>query len=61
MCFEYPLKKEELKEELENRKEAITVRKQVNARMMEAKQALIANMPKHPDSSQEASSSVRYR
>ena len=61
MCYVYSLKKKVLKEELKIRKEAVSVRKQVNAWIMEAKKALITNKPKHPDSSQEASSNVRER
>lgn len=61
MCYAYSLKKRVLKEKLENRKEAVSIRKQVNAWIMEAKKALTANKPKHPDASQEAPSSVRER
>ena len=54
MCYAYSLKKRASKE-------AVSMRKQVNALIMEAKKVLIANKPKHPDSSQGASSSVRER
>ena len=54
MCYAYTLKKRALKE-------AASTRKQFNAWIIEAKNALIANKPKHPDLSHEASSSVRER
>jgi hypothetical protein len=54
MCYAYTLKKRALKE-------AASTRKQFNAWLMEAKNALPANKPKHPDPSHEASSSVRER
>ncbi|MEA2080786.1 MAG: hypothetical protein U9P00_13215 [Pseudomonadota bacterium] len=54
MCYAYTLKKRALKE-------TASTRKQFNAWIIEAKNALIANKPKHPDPSHEASSSVRER
>lgn len=54
MCYAYTLKKRALKE-------TASTRIQFNAWIIEAKNALIANKPKHPDLSHEASSSVRER
>ena len=54
MCYAYTLKKRALKE-------AASTRKQFNAWIIEVKNALIANKPKHPDPSHETSSSVRER
>ena len=54
MCYAYSLKKRASKE-------AASMRKQFNAWIVEARNALTTNKPKYPDSSQEASSSVRER
>ena len=61
MCYAYYLNKKALKEALGNRKEGVSIRKQVEAWIREAKKPLIVNKPKHADSSHEASSRVRER
>lgn len=62
MCYEYSLRKKALKEELENRKETVSMRRRVNAWIMEAKKALVANKPtQHPGSFQEVSSRAREK
>jgi hypothetical protein len=61
MCYAYSLKKRALKKEMEYHKKAVSLRKQVNALIMEAKKALIADKPKYPDSSHKTSASVRER
>jgi predicted GIY-YIG superfamily endonuclease len=61
MCYEYPLRKKAVKAALESRKEAVSMRKQVNSWLMEAKLALIAKTPKQSDSSKETPVSVWER
>ena len=61
MCYEYSPRKMAVKEALEDRKEAVSMRKQVDLWLMEAKMALIAKKPKHSDPSKETPDSVRER
>ena len=61
MCYEYSLRKKAVKAALESRKEAVSMRKQVNSWLMEAKLALIAKTPKHSDPSKETPVSVWER
>lgn len=61
MCYEYSLRKKAVKEALENREEAVSMRKQVNAWLVQAKMALIAKKPKYPDPSEETPVNVRER
>ena len=61
MCYEFSLRKKASKVALEDRKEAVSMRKQVSAWLIEAKMALIAKKPKHSDPSKETPASVRER
>ena len=61
MCYEYSPRKKAVKEALEDRKEAVSMRKQVDSWLMEAKMALISKKPKHSDPSKEIPVSVWER
>jgi hypothetical protein len=61
MCYEYSLRKKALKEEMENRKETVSMGRKVNAWILEAKKALIANRRSHRGLPEEAPSRVRER
>lgn len=61
MCYEFLPRKKSLKDEVEQRKERVSMSRRANAWILEARNALIANKRKHPDVEAQTPSKVRER
>ena len=61
MCYEFFPRKNALKDEVEQRKERVSMSRRVNAWIVEAKMALIAHKRKHPEVEVQTPSKVRER
>ncbi|MCG8428398.1 MAG: hypothetical protein MI754_13665 [Chromatiales bacterium] len=61
MCYEYSLRKKVKKEELENRKESVSMWKPLNAWMTKAKMAFLGKKSGSSDLYKEADPNVRDR
>jgi hypothetical protein len=61
MCYEFFPGKKSLKDEVEQRKERVSMSRRVNAWIVGAKMALIARRRKHPEVEAQTTSRVRER
>jgi len=61
MCYEFFPRNKAQKNEVEQRKESVSMSRQVNAWILEAKMALITNKRKHPEMEAQTPSKVRER
>ncbi len=61
MCYAFLSRKKALKDEVEQRKERVSMSRRVNAWILETRNALIANKHKHPEVEAQTPSKVRDR
>ena len=61
MCYAFLPRKKALKDEVEQRKERVSMSRRVNAWILEARNALTANKRKHPEVETQKPSRVRER
>jgi hypothetical protein len=61
MCYEFFPRNKAQKDEVEQRKESVSMSRQVNAWILEARNALTANKRKHPEMEAQTPSKVRQR
>ncbi|MGB7933468.1 MAG: hypothetical protein WCH04_14805 [Gammaproteobacteria bacterium] len=61
MCYAFLSRKKALKDEVEQRKERVSMSRRVNAWILETRNAWIANKRKHPEVEVQTPSKVRER
>ena len=61
MCYAFLPRKKALKDEVEQRKERVSMSKRVNAWILETRNALIVNKRKHPEVEAQTPPRVRER
>ena len=61
MCYEFFPRNKAQKNEVKQRKESVSMSRQVNEWILEAKMALITNKRKHPEMEAQTPSKVRER
>jgi hypothetical protein len=61
MCYEFLPRKKVLKDDVEQRKERISMSKRFNAWILEVRSALMANRRTHPEGEAQTPSRVRER